>query len=109
MTKKKKEYSYLKKFLVKVDKNGNYILPEKLKETFKNVSDKDLMQHQEFKSFLQAITDKDINAIIDNFLDTKNIKDEALQKRLVGMKAATLFGYFEDTTPFNGTRPYERF
>ena len=99
---KEKEYSYLKKFLVKVDKNGNYILPEKLKETFKNVSDKDLMQHQEFKSFLQAITDKDINAIIDNFLDTKNIKDEALQKRLTGIKAATLFGYFEDTTPFNG-------
>jgi hypothetical protein len=99
---KEKEYSYLKKFLVKVDKNGNYILPEELKETFKNVSDKELMQHQDFKSFLQAITDKDINAIIDNFLDTKNIKDEALQKRLTGIKAATLFGYFEDTTPFNG-------
>ena len=107
--KTKSEYDYLVNYLIKVDKNGEYIVPDELKEDFKGKSDKDVKFHPDFKEFLVAFKNRDEKAIIDNFLNTKNIEDETLQKRLTAYKAVQIFEYMESNKFYRHNEVMEAF
>jgi|LSQX01.1.fsa_nt_gb hypothetical protein len=107
--KTKSEYDYLVNYLIKVDKNGEYIVPDELKEDFKGKSDKDVKFHPDFKAFLVAFKNRDEKAIIDNFLNTKNIEDETLQKRLTAYKAVQIFEYMESNKFYRHNEVMEAF
>lgn len=93
--KKKNAYSYLVDKLILVDKKGNYILPKEIEKSFIIKSDSDVVNHKDYKAFALALRNKDVKALVDNFLATDQ-KNETLFKRLIGIKSAHLFEYMEE-------------
>ena len=84
-------YSELLPYLVKVNKNGDYDLPDDIKDRFDVKSDRDVIESKDYKEFIKVFKNRDVKGIIDNFLNTAFESDETLQKRLIGFKAVHIF------------------
>ena len=70
--KKKNQYSDYVEYMIKVDKKGNYVIPQDFPEKDIIGSDKDVMYHKDYTDFLKVFKNRDVNGIIDNFLNTPN-------------------------------------